>query len=71
MVFSGMTPDEEIMQILEIPTHPFFVGTQFHPELTSRPYRPHPLFRGLVQAALTYAESAENRQVAMEAGQAE
>ena len=71
LVFSGMTPDEEIMQILEIPTHPFFVGTQFHPELTSRPYRPHPLFRGLVQAALNYAESGENRQVAMRAGQAE
>ena len=38
----------------EIPEHPFFVATQAHPELKSRPNRPHPLFRGLVAAALTY-----------------
>ena len=71
MVFSGMTPDEEIMQILEIPTHPFFVGTQFHPELTSRPYRPQPLFRGFVQAALNNANSVEDQRLAVQAGQAE
>lgn len=71
MVFSGMTPDESIMQILEIPTHPFFVGTQFHPELTSRPYRPQPLFRGFVQAALNYANSVEDQRLAVQAGQAE
>ena len=57
MVFSGMTSDESIMQILEIPNHPFFMGTQFHPELTSRPYSPHPLFRGFVQAALDLKQS--------------
>ena len=71
MVFSGTTPDESIMQILEIPAHPFFVGTQFHPELTSRPYRPHPLFRGFVQAALNHANTVEKRQVAVQTGQAE
>lgn len=63
MIFSGMTPDESIMQILEIPTHAFFVGTQFHPELTSRPYRPHPLFKGFVQAALNVVNPEKNRQV--------
>ncbi|MBI3860066.1 MAG: CTP synthase, partial [Thaumarchaeota archaeon] len=51
LVFSGMTPDEQIMQILELPDHPFFIATQFHPELTSRPFSPHPLFQAFVRAA--------------------
>lgn len=59
MIFSGMTPDEKIMQILEIPEHPFFIATQFHPELTSRPYRPQPLFRAFVHAAKRRAEQLE------------
>ncbi|MBI2549302.1 CTP synthase (glutamine hydrolyzing) [Candidatus Woesearchaeota archaeon] len=50
MVFSGKAPKYPIMQILEIPTHPFFVGTQYHPEFTSRPLSPHPLFSGFVAA---------------------
>lgn len=52
MVFSGKAPGEPIMQILELPEHPFFVGTQAHPCFTSRPLRPHPMFMGLVEAAL-------------------
>jgi len=52
LVFSGKAPNQPIMQILELPNHPFFVGTQAHPELTSRPLRPHPLFTGLVSAAI-------------------
>ncbi len=52
MVFSGKAPDQPIMQILELPTHPFFMGTQAHPCLTSRPLRPHPMFIGLVDAAM-------------------
>jgi CTP synthase len=57
LVFSGRSPRAEIMHILELPTsvHPYFVGTQSHPELTSRPLRPHPLFLGLVHAALKRA----------------
>lgn len=51
MVFSGKAPDQPIMQILEIPSHPFFMGTQAHPCLTSRPLQPNPLFTGLVAAA--------------------
>jgi CTP synthase len=50
MVFSGKAPDYPIMQIMELPSHPFFVGSQFHPELTSRPQRPNPLFLGFVEA---------------------
>ncbi len=54
LVFSGRSPDHPIMQVLELPRdrHPFFLGTQAHPELTSRPLRPQPMFVGLVRAAL-------------------
>jgi len=51
LVFCGMTPDHRIMQILDYPPHPFFIATQFHPELLSRPNRPHPLFQAFVRAA--------------------
>ncbi len=52
IVFSGKAPNRDIMQILELKNHPFFVGVQFHPEFKSRPLRPHPLFKGLIEAAL-------------------
>ena len=57
MVFSGKSPRAEIYNILELPQalHPYFIGTQAHPELTSRPLRPHPMFVGLVHAALKRA----------------
>ena len=52
MVFSGKAPGQEIMQILELPDHPYFVGTQSHPEFSSRPLAPSPFYLGLVAAAL-------------------
>lgn len=54
LVFSGQSPDRRLMEIAELPKeiHPYFIGSQFHPELTSRPLRPHPLFLGLIKAAL-------------------
>jgi len=52
IVFSGKAPGQPIMQILELPDHPYFVATQAHPEFTSRPLRPSPFFLGLVAAAL-------------------
>jgi len=52
LVFSGKAPNQPIMQILEIPSHPFFCGTQAHPCLTSRPLKPQPMFVGLVAAAM-------------------
>ncbi len=54
--FTGKSPDYPIMQVLELPrdVHPFFLATQAHPELTSRPLRPQPMFTGLVKAALTF-----------------
>jgi CTP synthase len=50
--FSGMSPDGLLPEIVEIPDHPWFIGVQFHPELKSRPFEPHPLFTSFVKAAL-------------------
>ena len=50
---TGTSPDGRLVEIVEIPAHPWFVGVQFHPEFKSRPDRPHPLFKGFVAAALT------------------
>ncbi len=52
LVFSGKAPEHPIMQILELPSHPYFIGTQAHPCLSSRPLTPQPMFVGLVGAAL-------------------
>ena len=52
MILSGISPDGRIVEMIERKEHPFFIGTQGHPELKSRPNRPHPLFRGFVAAAL-------------------
>ncbi len=52
MLFSGLSPDGELPEIVEIKDHPWFVGVQFHPEFQSRPYSAHPLFKGLIQAAM-------------------
>jgi len=51
MVFSGRSPDGVLMEFMELPTHPYFVGTQAHPEFKSRPMKPAPLFDGLIKAA--------------------
>ena len=51
--FSGMSPDKKLPEIIEIPGHPWFIGVQFHPELKSRPFEPHPLFSSFVGAAVT------------------
>ncbi len=52
MRLSGLSPDGRIVEMIEIPDHPWFLATQAHPELKSRPNRPHPLFRGFIEAAL-------------------
>ncbi len=52
LVFSGMSPDGQLPEIVERPDHPWFIGVQFHPELKSRPFAPHPLFAGFIGAAL-------------------
>ena len=57
MLLSGQSPDGRIVEMMELPAHPFFIGTQAHPEFKSRPNKPHPLFAGLVEAALKVASS--------------
>jgi CTP synthase len=51
VVFSGMSPDNALPEIIELPAHPWFVGVQFHPELKSKPFDPHPLFDSFIEAA--------------------
>ncbi len=60
MTCSGISPDYRLVEMIEIQEHPFFIATQFHPEFKSRPNRAHPLFRGLIEAALTY-QSGESK----------
>ncbi len=52
MVISGVSPDYRLVEMIEVPSHPYFIATQAHPEFKSRPNRPHPLFTGLVKAAV-------------------
>jgi len=52
LIFSGISPDRELMEIVEVKKHPFMIGSQFHPEFKSRPNRPHPLFREFIKASL-------------------
>jgi CTP synthase len=52
LVISGLSPDGQLVETVELRDHPFFVGVQFHPEFKSRPNRPHPLFAGFITAAL-------------------
>ena len=51
LTFSGMSPDGRLPEIVEWADHPWFIGVQFHPELKSKPFEPHPLFRDFVRAA--------------------
>ena len=55
LMFSGMSPDGTLPEIVEYPDHPWFIGVQFHPELKSKPFDPHPLFKGFIGAAVSKA----------------
>lgn len=59
LLLSGTSPDNRIVEMCELPEHPFYIATQGHPELKSRPNRPHPLFRGLIEAALKYKDNKD------------
>ncbi len=54
LVISGTSPNGELVEIIEIHDHPWFLGCQFHPEFKSRPLKPHPLFRDYIRACLEY-----------------
>jgi CTP synthase len=66
LVFSGTSPDGTLVEFVELPReeHPYYVGTQAHPELRSRPNRAHPLFRGLIEAAIERQEASRLFEVA-------
>jgi CTP synthase len=53
VVFSGLSPDGQLVELIELAEHPFFLASQFHPEFLSKPHQPHPLFRGFIAAALS------------------
>ena len=55
LLFSGLSPDGELPEIVELPDHPWFVGVQFHPELKSKPFDPHPLFASFIEAAVRHS----------------
>ena len=61
LVSSGTSPDDRLVEFIELPGHPFWVGTQAHPEFKSRPDNPHPLFAALVGAALARADGRSPR----------
>jgi len=65
ILFCGKSPDSHIVEMMELPNHPWYLGSQFHPEFKSRPNRPHPLFKGLVGAAKIY-KSKHNEQLKIE-----
>ena len=54
LVFAGTSPDGNLVEMCEIPDHPWFVGCQFHPEFKSKPFQPHPLFDAFIAAAAKY-----------------
>lgn len=56
MILSGASPDGRIIEMIELPNHPWFIGTQAHPEFKSRPNKPHPLFTGFIKAGLDYRQ---------------
>ncbi len=65
VVFSGRLPDNRIVEMMELPSHMWFMGSQFHPEFRSRPNRPHPLFKGLVAAAMEF-QARNNEQLKLD-----
>ena len=67
-VISGTSPDGRLVEIVELPNHPFFISCQFHPEFQSRPNKPHPLFLGLIQTAITRSHSDSSIQTPVVSG---
>ncbi len=67
MVFSGLSPDDRLVEITELADHPFMLGTQFHPEFKSRPNRPHPLFVAFLEAAKRFHQAREQPLLELEA----
>jgi CTP synthase len=71
MVFSGLSPDDRLVEMVEIPDHPWFIASQFHPEFKSRPLRPHPLFREFAGAAVKRQRIADSHLKVVESKEAQ
>ncbi|MCX6360741.1 MAG: CTP synthase [Armatimonadetes bacterium] len=69
MICSGLSPDYRLVEIVEVPDHPYFIATQFHPEFKSRPNRAHPLFHGVIEAAVKHSASRKRRSASDAAGE--
>lgn len=67
LICSGVSPDYRLVEIVEMKDHPFFIATQFHPEFKSRPNRAHPIFAGLIEAALDYQHNRKGKEAAVPA----
>ena len=61
LIMSGTSPDQGLVEVIELPDHPWFIACQFHPELKSRPNRPHPLFASFIKAAAAHAAGSQTR----------
>jgi CTP synthase len=70
LVLSGQSPDRRLVEMVELPNHPYFIGCQFHPEFKSKPHAPHPLFVRFVKAALERAKARRSREASEGAEQA-
>lgn len=66
LVASGVSPDNRLVEIMELKNHPWFIGTQFHPEFQSRPSRPHPLFKGFIAAAQQWVHDHQRQETFIE-----
>ena len=67
MLFAGTSPDGKLVEVIELPAHPWFVAVQCHPEFRSKPTQAHPLFRGFVKAALERREAKKKAEAARRA----
>ena len=63
LVLSGLSPDGKLVEMVELPDHPWFLAVQFHPEFKSRPNRAHPLFRDFVAAAKDYSGGVARKEM--------
>ena len=69
LVISGTSPDGKLVELIELPKHPFFIGSQFHPEFKSTPFKPHPLFAGFIKASIKRSNQIEKQALAQITGQ--
>ncbi len=63
LVLSGINPELDLVEAIELKDHPFFIGVQYHPEFQSKPLEPHPLFKGFIEAALKHRKAEKTAEV--------